>query len=581
MGNESSQRSDIAWLLKQTGGVRAMWFVAIASRVLNQLLMIAVLILAGYAILTATLTPWIWWIVGLSLLKAVLRYSEHYAGHWVAFTMLTRLRTRFYQALVPQAPAVVKGSAASELSERATRDIDRVEVFFAHTIPPVIAAAVVPVVTIVWSWINLGGARALTMTIASLVIVSLPFLSRAFTWPQVQKVGDTKAAVAIHLGDNLHGLREVLTFGAAERRLQQGSVLEDQATRPLRIIASLAGIRAALLLAVEFGTLALMVALPSNWSTEHAVLAALVWMGLWAPLRGVDDFADGLDDALESAERVRRTIDASPLVLDRGATDQGAADQGAADPNSTDPKAPLISVDDVTFAYPRQEAHGANALTNISADVREGQWAFMAGVSGSGKSALASLLARGWDPSEGQIRFRGINIEDLSLADLRSRIALVVQRPYLLKGTVAQNLRLSAPNASEEQLWRALWAVDMEGWARELPGQLDQEISTDGSNLSGGQIQRLAIARAVLTDPELLILDEATSQLDEATSLLVRQRIREAYPNLSVLEISHQVDRIPEDSSVFVIDNGRLVEQGVSGALVSQPDSALARLAAR
>ena len=205
----------------------------------------------------------------------------------------------------------------------------------------------------------------------------------------------------------------------------------------------------------------------------------------------------------------------------------------------------------------------------------------MAGVSGSGKSTLASLLARGWDPSEGQIRFRGINIEDLSLADLRSRIALVVQRPYLLKGTVAQNLRLSAPNASEEQLWRALWAVDMEGWARELPGQLDQEISTDGSNLSGGQIQRLAIARAVLTDPELLILDEATSQLDEATSLLVRQRIREAYPNLSVLEISHQVDRIPEDSSVFVIDNGRLVEQGVSGALVSQPDSALARLAAR
>ena len=571
MSETKIQTTNIRWLLTQSRGVRVAWLAAVTARVLNQLLLIAVLLCAGQAILEGALTPWIWWVLGLSALKALLRYAEHYAGHWVAFTVLTRMRTRFYDALVPQAPAVAKGRGAAELSERATRDIDRIEVFFAHTIPPVIAAAVVPIFAVIWSALTLGAPYAWIIGVASVLVVAVPLSLRRITWPRTQAVGATQAQVAINLGDSLQGLREVAAFNAGPRRTAQWQQLSAQSLPGRTVIWRTAGFRAATLMAIELVGLLLLVALPSPWSVSGAVLGALVWIGLWSPLRGVDDFADGLDDALESAGRVRETIERAPAVTDR-----------AARINATfDATAPLVEVDSVTFRYPDDRGFGDAALDQVSTSIAAGVWSYVAGVSGSGKSTLAALVGRGWDPQSGAVRFRGVDVRDLPLSQLRSHVALVVQRPYLLRGSVAQNLRLSAPHADETELWKALRAVDLDGWARDLPDGLLQEISTDGANLSGGQIQRLAIARALVGQPELLVLDEATSQLDETTATTVRARVRDTYPTLTVLEISHQVDRIPGDASVLVVDNGTLVEGGVAGELLQDPEGALSRLLAR
>ncbi|WRS29303.1 ABC transporter ATP-binding protein [Actinomycetaceae bacterium MB13-C1-2] len=573
MASNVSAQSTTSWLISRTRGVRAIWLISALARIANQLLLIAVLVCAGMAILEASLSPWIWWILGLSIVKASLRYLEHFAGHWVAFTMLTRMRTEFYDALVPQAPAVAKGNGAAELSERATKDIDRVEVFFAHTVPPAVAAVAVPLVAIVWSWTVLGVRSALIMLTSSILMVAGPALARELSWKSVQKLGEVNARLTVHLGDSIQGAREVAAFGAQSRRTEDAHKLERGADGPLTRIRRMAGIREGMLVAIELATLALLVATPGGTDLFVPLISVLVWIGLWAPLRGVDDFVDGLDDALESTERVRRTIDAEPAVVER--TDPATR-------REISRRNGILRVEGVSFSYPKTGGLSDPAeavLKEISFEVSPGSWEYLAGVSGSGKSTLAALMARGYDPNQGAVSLNGTDIRDIPLAELRRRIALVVQRPYLLHATLAENLRLSVPEATDQQLRAALRAVDMRDWARE--SGLGRIIDTDGGNLSGGQIQRIAIARALLIRPQILILDEATSQIDEATSKRVKEGIRQFDPEMTVLEISHQVDRVLPSSFIAVIDDGELVEQGRASELLANSQGYLSRLAAR
>lgn len=567
LSTRTSQSRIVSWLLARTRGVRAMWLLSVSSRVLNQLLTVVILTLAVSVFLNAPLIPTLGWIAGLSLIKAVFRYLEHYAGHWVAFTMLARLRTEFYNAIVPQAPAVVKGNAAAELSERATRDIDRIEVFFAHTVPPAIAAIVVPTIsTLAVGW-HLGWNYALVIALSSILMVIGPAVGRLASWKANRDLAAVNAEISIHLGDSVQGLREVLSFGIGERRLFEWEQVERAAERIRSRIRIRAAIRAFFLVLVELGTLVVLVGIVSEGEIRSALLACAIWVSLWMPLRGVDDFADGLDEALASAERVRACVETPPLVPDNGHHPL---------PEMTN-ETQVIAVDNVSFSYDGRNTN----LDSVSFDLSGGTWTYIAGISGGGKSTLASLLARGWDPSTGTIRYRGTDLHELPLEDLRARVMLVVQRPSLLSGSLRDNLRLSAPQADDEALWEALHLVNLGEWATSNDGGLDTVIEADGANMSGGQIQRLAIARALVASPDVLILDEAMSQLDEATAHSVRSNIRAACPQMTVVEISHQVDRIPSDAQVLVIDAGRLVEQGNAGVLREDSCGFFSRLMSR
>ncbi|MCD4557615.1 amino acid ABC transporter ATP-binding/permease protein [Schaalia sp. lx-100] len=638
----SSQMSILGWLLTRTGGVRFMWGLSICARIANQLLMTAILVLASFsvykaywdyigtfssesvfasrgnvplsslheALLSLPLSAVLMWMLGLSLVKALLRYLEHYAGHWVAFTMLARLRTEFYRAIVPQAPAITKGNAAAELSERATRDIDRVEVFFAHTIPPALSAIIVPTIVIVWAGNTYGWVYAVIMGAASLLMVCLPSVGRLLSWHDQQLLAECHAQIATHLGDSIQGVREILSFGAEDHRLSQWRHAEKQAEAVRRRIRLRSSVRSGLLLSVELGALIALVGAFSAYAAPlsqgaplselalHFVSLLLMWVSLWAPLRGVDDFVDGLDEAIASAERVRRTIETLPLVTDKPPVDDKSRFSGensvtnscnskggaAVSPSlsdfpstDTEPGAPVMAMRSVFFSYDGRTEH----VHDISIELPEGSWTYVAGVSGSGKSTIGALLARGWDPERGSITYRGIALSDYPLAQLRSRVALVAQRPSLLSASVKENLLLSNPDAHEDKLWEALHVVGLDQWVRSHTDGLLQPIATEGVNVSGGQMQRLAIARALVCAPDVLILDEATSQLDEETARLIRQRLRQTYPRLTVLEISHHVNRIPDEAPVLVIDAGRLVENGTAAQLREIPGGFFQRLLIR
>jgi len=547
------------WLVGHTRQLLPPLVISVIARIVNQVLGIALLVIAATAIARAAtgddvrLSHLIALLVGVALVKALLRYLEQYAGHWVAFTALQRLRELLFSRLIPQAPAATQGRAGAELTGRATSDINRIEVFFAHTFPPAIAAVLVPVITLAWLGIAIDPILAGVLTpfvAASLVI---PLAAGSATWRAARHVASARGTLAAHLGDDIQGTREILALDANQARLAG----LDAADRELAMARSAsgriqAGRSAATVLMQVMGLLVLVgVAASANVPILAMAAGLAVSIGLWGPTSGIDDFTTSLDSAFAAAERVRRIVDAEPAVRDP-------------EPADPAPTGASIELTEVTVHYP---GGIAPAVDLVTARFEAGAWSYIVGVSGSGKSTLATLLLRGLDPDTGAIRLGGCDLRGIRLDELRHRIGFVSQQPTLLSGTLAENLRLAAPDVDDAHLWRCLTAVALDDWAAQLPEGLSTLVSERGASVSGGQLQRLALARALVAAPEVLVLDEALSQLDAATAVLVRERVRTFHPEWTVIEISHRADLIPDQASVLVLDGGRVVEAGPAGTL--------------
>lgn len=551
---EVSRRTLTAWLLRHTRGLLPALAAATLARIVGRLLNMAILVIAIRAVLDAPtgsgarLLPLALLVVGLSLAKAGLRYLEHYAGHWVAFTALQRLRELFFTRLAPQAPAATTGHASAEVTERATRDIDRIEVFFAHTFPPVVASVVVPALALSWLAAavdaRLAGIIALFLGAALL----LPFVSARATWTASRKIAAHRGRVAAHVADDVQGLREVLAFEAQGLRAASLDDLESGLIWARQRLGRVVALRLVGERALWIGCI---VALLLAGAPAGATATALALMlALWFGSAGTDDFATGLDAAFAACARVHRVIEARPAVLDTG-TGSPAGTGGLA-----------VQLHRVRFAYPGADTP---ALVDVDARFDAGGWHYVAGVSGSGKSTIASLVIRAWDADSGAILVHGTPLPDLSLEALRTAVAVVDQRPTLFAGTLARNLRLARPDATDDQLFEALSLARLD--ANALPKGLDTPVGERGTTLSGGQLQRIALARALVADPRVLVLDEGLSQLDAPTAAEVRAGLAGRLDRCTVIEVTHRVDVIPDDGHVVVIDRGRVVEDGTAGAL--------------
>lgn len=555
------------WLIGHTR--QLLWPLGIASivGVLGKLTGVAMLVIGALAIcrvaqgVVVSLPLLAALLVGLGLIKAVLRYAEQYAGHYVAFTALQRLRELFFDSLLPQAPAATQGRAGADLSGRATRDIDRIEVFFAHTLPPMVAAIVVPAVSVAWL-ATVDATLAVVVGVATAVALALPLLAAQGSWADARGLARGRGAIASHLGDDIQGIREVRAFGAEDRRLASLAELDDDLVARRSAMGRGLGVRAALTTLVRAAGIIALLAIGQGTPASSLAAGLAVAVALWGPSRGLDDFVSGLDSAFAATARVRAIIDRAPVVTD------------PAQPVTTTGQ-PSVTFEGVTFTYPG----GARpALSSVTTSFPAGRWSCVAGVSGSGKSTMAALLMRGWDPEQGSVRLGGVPVDALLLDELRSTVAYVSQRPTMLSGDIGFNLRLAAPVASEDELWEALRIVDLDGWVHEVG--LGHPVAARGVDVSGGQLQRLALARALVAQPQVLVLDEALSQLDPQTLDTVSQRLRAARPGMTIIEITHRADLIADDAHVCVIDAGEVVEEGTAG-LLRTSDGPFVRLLAR
>lgn len=587
------RREITGWLIGQTRGLLAPLGLAVIARVLGQLLGVALFVVAASLLIRAAgpqlsgqsvgIGVVVAALAGMAIAKALLRYAEHYAGHYVAFTSLQRLRDAFFARLIPQAPAATQGRAGAELTSRATSDIDRIEVFFAHTLPPAVSAVAVPAIALTWLAVTVDPRLALTLTVAVAALLALPLLTRRGAVDSADAVARVRGQIAERLGDDVQGMREILGFGIAEQRLDGLARVEAARTTAAAQVGASQATRAGLSVLLQGGGLnAVLLVGAGTGASPAAIMTALaVGIGLIGPARGFEDYITGLDNAFAATARIREIMDAAPAVTDSASSTAATAPAATGDaPESEaapDPGAPAsrsgaaaslrgvaagVEFDDVTFGYDPNA--GPRALDGVTLHAEAGTWTHIVGVSGSGKSTLAGLLLRGWDPESGVVRLAGTDVRELPLAELRSRISLAPQRPTTLRGTLRENLTLAAPDATDEQIAEALTLAGLPDWAERLA----EPVGARGQSISGGQLQRLSLARALLPNPQVLIIDEGLSQLDAETAAEVRQRLQ-SIENLTIIEITHRADLIDDAAAVWVLDLGKVVESGTASQLRS------------
>ncbi len=563
MTTDLRRRHLVSWLIHHTRPLLAPLGVATLARIAAALAGSATIAIGAIALVQAAdgtavaIGPLVLTLAALGSATALLHYVEHFAGHWVAFSALQRLREVVFARLTPQAPAATVGRASAELTERATRDIDRIEVFFAHTIPPVIASMVVPAVALTWAGITIDPRAALTVGLPLTLALLLPFLGARQTWSASRAALAARGRLAVHVADDVQGLREVLAFEAAAARAHDRKIIEADVAAAQSGVSRGIAVRA-MIERLLWGT-AVVGVLAIGMPVGDTVVMLALLVGLWLADAGTDDFATGLDAALAACERIRRVVDADPVVPDNGIDDLPGTGAVA------------VAFENVSFQYP-----GASQPTVRGWDlhIAAGSWHHIVGLSGSGKSTAAALLLRSWDADDGCVRVGGAPVESLRLDALREAVAVVDQRPMLFPGTVADNIRLTRPDATDTEVATAAALAALE----DLP--LDTLVGEHGTTLSGGQVQRVALARALLGEPRVLVLDEALSQLDADTAGTVRQRLRTMPDRPTIIEITHRVDLLDDADTVTVVDAGAVVERGLVGQLRAAGE-ALTRLSAR
>ncbi|MEV7973928.1 thiol reductant ABC exporter subunit CydC [Cellulomonas sp. NPDC089187] len=525
---------------------------SLICRVLGQLLGIALLAVAAHGVAQVVadpdtaLAPTVWTLVVLSLVKGVLRYLEQFSGHAVAFRALAMLRVDFYDKLAPQSPAGVLSRRTGDLVNRATKDVDKVEVFFAHTLVPAISAVLVPVITLIWLAVTGDPLLALILLPFLLLVGAVvPAWGRGPSGAAAAQVRGERGRLAQLITESLQGVREVLAFGAAGRRREDARTLGDRVGSGLDVLALWTARRRAansVLMVAAVATVTLVGAgRVSSGALDWTdlVVAVVVALAVFTPVLAVEDVAPDLEQAFAAARRIWRITDAAPATT------------SPASPVAL-PDGPLdIRFEGVTFGYPMPDLDPDDALPTraraagpvldrVDLTIPAGTTTAVVGPSGSGKSTLVNLLTRAWDPQAGRVTLGGVDIRDLDLDDLRRHVAVVGQSTYLFNDTLAANLRLAAPDATDADLEQACRRAALHDAITAMPDGYATRVGEMGERLSGGQRQRLAIARALLLDAPVLILDEATSQLDVATEAEIQDALAEVCRGRTVLVIAHR-----------------------------------------
>lgn len=564
----------VRWLLQVTRPVLSPLLGSTLCRITDMLCGVALFSLGAYAVARAGLAmttgapvPAIWPVLavmaGLSLLKAALRYVEQFLGHLVAFKALELLRGQIFRSLIPRSPRVSATSRSGDLLSRATKDVDRIEVFFAHTFAPAVCAVVVPITVLTAIGLKVSWMVALAaFPFVLLQLLIVPRLGFAASVDSSRSVSAARAELTQHVTDTVQGMSEVVGYGRSQERLDEMARIDAEIAGAARPTGQWAAVRRGLNqmagLSAPIAVVAAGATLPATGSGTDVPLlaaAAAAVLRLSETVRGVEELSGALNASFASAERVWEVVNAPVEVRD-------------GDEELTPGISHEVLWQDVTYSYPNT---AAQAVHGVSIRARAGRWTCIVGASGSGKSTLAQLAVRFDEPDSGRILIDGQDVSDLRAISLYQEIGLVDQRVHLLRATIADNVRLAAPSATDAQVRRACRAACIDEDIEALKDGYDTLVGERGQSLSGGQRQRLALARALLARPGVLILDEFTSHLDPDLDEQVRIGVRTYLPQATIIEITHRLQWSEQADHVVVMDAGTVVQTGPPAKLLAEP----------
>jgi ATP-binding cassette subfamily C protein CydCD len=490
----------------------------------------------------------------------LLHWLESFLAHDMAYRLLAVMRVDLYRKLDALAPAYLLKRRSGDLVALATQDVETIEYFYAHTVAPAFIAVLIP--------------SAVLMTLAvvawPLALALLPFLAYAAGSPilgrqRIDGLASTARGALGELGahatETIQGLTELIAFEATTRRRDEFMTYARryQAMR-IALLHDLTRKTAGLEVATGLGGLAVAaVGAPlvmHGWIPPTLLpLLVLVSVAAFLPVSEIAQVGRQLADTIASTRRLH-VVHSEPVAITDGPRIPTAPRGGS-----------TVRFDHVRFTYPGGQRP---ALADVSFDVPAGATVALVGPSGAGKTTIANLLLRFWDPGQGAIKLDGIDLRELTLDGLRGRIALVAQDTYLFNNTLEANVRLAKPDATPKEIETALRQAALAEFVTDLPDGLRTRVGERGVQLSGGQRQRIAIARAFLKDAPILVLDEATSHLDTISEHLVRSALDTLMVNRTTIVVAHRLSTIQAADLIMVLDAGRVIEAGTHDALFAR-----------
>ena len=504
----------------------------------------------------------------IAVLRGILHYAEQYCNHFIAFKLLAIIRHKVFASLRKLCPAKLEGRDKGNLISIITTDIELLEVFYAHTISPIAIATLTSMVMVIfigrYHW--LAGMLALAAYL--IVGVAIPMWNGKRGSQKGMEVRTSFGELNSFVLDSLRGLDETIRYGQGEKRKEQMSERSNNLAGIQKSLSKMEGSQRSftnmVILLASFGMLALTIWLYDKGAIgfEGILTCTIAMMGSFGPVVALSSLSNNLNQTLASGERVLSLLEETPLV------EEIPGDVETPGTESVEHEFTGAEAENVTFAYKvnglegdREDGLGRDnevILDNYSLKLQPGKITGIHGASGSGKSTLLKLLMRFWDVQDGSISVDGTNVRKIPTRHLRDMESYVTQETHLFHDSIANNIEIAKPGASREEIMEAAKKASIHDFIMTLPKEYDTEVGELGDTLSGGEKQRIGIARAFLHECPLILLDEPTSNLDSLNEGIILKSLKESARKKTVVLVSHRVSTMNVADVVYEMENGRI-----------------------
>ena len=526
-------------------------FLAILMGVVGFLCAIFITIFGGFAILSAmgisqvSLKALFISVCIFAVLRGFLRYAEQACNHYIAFKLLALIRDKLFKALRRLSPAKLEVRDRGNLISLITSDVELLEVFYAHTISPIAIAIIVSVIMIIFI-----GQYSIFMAMLAIIAyitvgIVIPYIISKHIAQKGREFRKNSGKLSSFVLDSLRGLSETIQYNQGENRRNQLNSRTEGLIEIQSKMSKLTGKNQAVTNSVVLGFGISMLALSSLLYSkgiigfDGVIVGTIAMLSSFGPVIAVANLGSTLQNTFAAGNRVLDILEEEPVVTDVTGMNETKFD-GA-------------ECKDIGFSYSDEEI-----LKGLSLAVEKGKITGINGKSGSGKSTLLKLLMRFWNVQKGKVLISNKSIDEINTSDLRKMESLVAQDTHLFNDTIANNLRIAKPDASEDEIYLACKKASIHDFILSLPKGYDTNLGELGDTLSGGEKQRISLARAFLHDSPFMLLDEPTSNLDSLNEAIILKSLYEEKQDKTVMLVSHRKSTMRIADKVYSVENGRI-----------------------